>query len=239
MTKVTVVIPCYFRDASNIRDCLKSVFKQTYKSYNVLVLDEYSGDEIVNILEEYRRRYPRSFNYKQTHLNVPARYNKYIKLVKTEWVYFLDADCTMRSDCLFKLMREVEHNQEYITFAGNVRNPLNCTTNMQRLVGLELQTRYDKFPDELLKAPTMNTLVKTQTINDFSFDKALEVSYDADLFLRINKVTGKKIKYVKDAVIYHNHRASWSGFWSQQKKYAKFVPITYYKNLSGVKGDSI
>lgn len=236
---VTILIPTYFKEIPNISRCLDSVFKQTHKNFKILVLDENSPKEMVDILTDYKNRYPDKMDFKQTPLNVPARYNKFIKDVDTKLVYFLDADCVMRHDCLEKLMKIVKKHPEYKGYAGNVKNPQEPESKLQELIGIELESRYNTFTEEIIKAPTMNFLVKTDMVKKLKFNESLKVSYDADFSFRLNKECGKKIRYVKGAMIYHYHRATWKRYFNQQKTYATYAPITYINTPKYFTGDSL
>jgi len=176
---------------------------------------------------------------KKTKKNVPARYNEILKEIDSDFIFFIDGDCSSERHCLEKLMQQVKKYPDYTGFTGNVRNPKPADSKLQELIGTELETRYDNFQEEVSKAPTMNFLVKTELVKKLKFNENLKVSYDADFSFRMVKETGKKIKYVPDAIIYHHHRATWGKYFKQQRTYAEYLPITYINSLEHVKGDSI
>ena len=49
---LTIIIPC-FNMEKYIAKCLDSIFNQTYKNYNIIVVDDASTDDTYNILKEY------------------------------------------------------------------------------------------------------------------------------------------------------------------------------------------
>jgi len=52
---VSIIIPCYNAE-EYIEETLTSVFNQTFKSYEVIVVDDGSTDESLKILEKFKDR---------------------------------------------------------------------------------------------------------------------------------------------------------------------------------------
>tara|TARA_B100000131_G_scaffold316221_1_gene355942 strand:+ start:1444 stop:2316 length:873 start_codon:yes stop_codon:yes gene_type:complete len=87
---VSIVIPTYQR-CNRLKKALKSVLSQTYKDYEVLIVDDGSYDgtkEMVMNLNDSRI----SYNW-QNNSGGPAKpRNEGIKTAKGEWIAFLDSD---------------------------------------------------------------------------------------------------------------------------------------------------
>jgi glycosyltransferase involved in cell wall biosynthesis len=85
---ISVIIPTYNR-AHFIRDALESVFTQTFKDYEVIVVDDGSTDNTQTALEPYmeRIRYMR-----QEHRGVATARNWAIREARGTFVAFLDSD---------------------------------------------------------------------------------------------------------------------------------------------------
>jgi len=88
MPKVSVIIPTYNR-ALYIAETLESVFSQTFKDYEVIVVDDGSSDNTADVLKPYMVRidYIRKENGGQG----SAR-NAGIKVACGEYIAFLDSD---------------------------------------------------------------------------------------------------------------------------------------------------
>lgn len=54
---LTVIIPIY-NDGDNIERCLKSLFNQTLKQFNIIVVNDASTDNTLNILISYQKKFP-------------------------------------------------------------------------------------------------------------------------------------------------------------------------------------
>jgi teichuronic acid biosynthesis glycosyltransferase TuaG len=90
---VSVIIPC-FNSGAYIKSAINSVFNQTYKSFEVLVIDDYSTDNSTAIVDAMAASNPRlRLIRSQNNSGTPARpRNLGVLHARGEWVAFLDAD---------------------------------------------------------------------------------------------------------------------------------------------------
>ena len=56
MPAISVIIPCYNLE-KYIGDCLDSVFYQTFKDFEVIIVDDGSTDKSVEIIKSYQSRF--------------------------------------------------------------------------------------------------------------------------------------------------------------------------------------
>ena len=86
--RISVIIPCYNAEKF-IRQALTSVKKQTYGSYEIIVVDDYSTDRSIEVINSS------GLNVKLIHthrLGGAGARNAGIYEAKGEWLAFLDAD---------------------------------------------------------------------------------------------------------------------------------------------------
>ncbi|MBF0231406.1 MAG: glycosyltransferase family 2 protein [Desulfamplus sp.] len=87
---VTVVIPTY-NNANLLATAIQSVLNQTYKNWEIIVIDNYSNDnteEVVNSFDETRIRFLKFRNNGV----IAASRNLGIDNAQGEWIAFLDSD---------------------------------------------------------------------------------------------------------------------------------------------------
>ena len=84
--KISLIIPTYNR-ANLIENTLLSVFNQTIKVDEIIVVDDGSTDNTKQILEQYDIKY-----IFQENQGVSSARNTGIKRAKNEWICFLDSD---------------------------------------------------------------------------------------------------------------------------------------------------
>jgi len=84
----SVIIPT-FNDADFLKKALQSCYNQTYKNFEVIVIDNHSTDHTSKIISLYKKvRYTKIKNYGV----IAKSRNLGIQLSKGRWLAFLDAD---------------------------------------------------------------------------------------------------------------------------------------------------
>jgi glycosyltransferase involved in cell wall biosynthesis len=106
---VSIIIPTYNRVAFLIR-ALKSVFSQTFHSYELIIVDDGSTDGT----EQYICNLDREIRYiKIAHSGVSRARNVGIDSSQGDWIAFLDSDDYWLPEKLEKQMRYLERFPEY------------------------------------------------------------------------------------------------------------------------------
>jgi glycosyltransferase involved in cell wall biosynthesis len=93
--KVSFVVPCY-RLAHLLSECVDSILAQSYRDFEVLIMDDCSPDatpEVAASFHDPRVRHVRN----ETNLGHLANYNKGIELSNGEYVWLISADDRLRS----------------------------------------------------------------------------------------------------------------------------------------------
>ncbi len=112
---ISVIIPTY-EHAETISACLDSIFNQTYKTIEVIVVDDGSTDKTQEVLKSYEGKI---ISVKQENQGSNPARNRGLKEAQGEFVIFVDADVTMDPDMLEKMMRAlVEHPEASYAYSG-------------------------------------------------------------------------------------------------------------------------
>lgn len=105
--KVTVIIPVY-----NLREYLvrtvDSVVNQSLKEIEILIIDDGSTDDSINIIKMFASIDERIVLYSQPNSGVSLSRNKGIKMAKGEYILFLDGDDTLELNALEKLYKRAK-----------------------------------------------------------------------------------------------------------------------------------
>jgi glycosyltransferase involved in cell wall biosynthesis len=228
---VTVLITVK-NSKETIKNSIDSVLNLNYKNYKVYVVDAFSTDGTYEILKSYGKK----IKLEQHKGNPAQAYNYAIKKIKTDFIAFTDGDCVVDRNWLKNLISSFG-SEEIGAVVGYCKTPKEVNF-LQKLIGIELESRFKRFPKIISRGPTMNLCVKTKIAKRLKFDERLFISYDTDFGYRLT-ASGKKIVYQPRALVYHYHRATWKSFFKQQVIYGKFVPLLYLKHKKMVKGDHI
>jgi glycosyltransferase involved in cell wall biosynthesis len=93
MCKVSVVIP-YYNSKDTILRALYSVISQTFKDYEIILVDDGSIDNSHRLVDSLIEKYPdiKFFNIYQNNMGPSWARNNGIKMAKGEYIAFLDSD---------------------------------------------------------------------------------------------------------------------------------------------------
>lgn len=178
---ISIVMPAYNAEKF-IRESINSVLMQTYKNWQLIIVDDGSADSTTKIVNSFKDS--RIILIKQNHLGVSVARNQGIKISQGEWVAFLDSDDIWHKN---KLKRQVKNINNYnflfsrAWFIKN-KNKLGLTRNLDKIP----KKRYAALA-ELIKSNFINlgsVLFKKDIINQY-FDTELSIGEDYDLWLRI------------------------------------------------------
>ena len=86
---ISIVIPLYNKE-KQIGNTLKSLFNQTFQDFEVLIVNDGSTDQSINIVKQFND--PRIRIIEQSNQGVSVARNSGIKEAKYEFIAFLDAD---------------------------------------------------------------------------------------------------------------------------------------------------
>ncbi len=104
--KVSIIIPVY-NVAECVGDCIKSVIKQTYKNIEVVIVNDCTNDNSMEIIKEIIAesgfQQVKYINHKQNGGLSVAR-NTGINESTGDFLYFLDSDDELTPDCIEKLV---------------------------------------------------------------------------------------------------------------------------------------
>ena len=92
----SVIIPTFNR-AEFLKKAIESVYNQTFKNFELIVIDSYSTDKTDQIIQEFENIIYKKINKKG---NISASRNLGIKSSKGKWIAFLDSDDIWSKDKL-------------------------------------------------------------------------------------------------------------------------------------------
>lgn len=171
---ISVIIPAY-NAAKTIESCLKSVFAQTYKDIEVIIVNDGSTDDLSGALLNIAGKFA---VYEQENQGAPAARNFGFKQSHGEFVIFLDADIIMKPKMLEKLHLALKAEPEaafaYSSFYWGWK-----------------RFKLWPFSYEKLKAmPYVHTSALIRRERFPGFDSTLKRFQDWDLFLTIAEKGG-------------------------------------------------
>lgn len=106
MPKISICIPTYNRK-NYLKETLESIFAQTYKDYEVVIVDDGSSDGTEQMIKECN--YPIRY-FRQKNQGEPVARNKLLELAQGEYLTFIDSDDILFPYAVEELVNLVEDN---------------------------------------------------------------------------------------------------------------------------------
>ncbi len=109
-TKISVIVPVYNTE-QYIWDCVKSVLKQTFTKFELILIDDGSQDNSRKICEKVSEKDKRIRLLHQEHRGVSAARNAGINMARGEYLFFLDSDDMIHPQLLeaqYKLLKKTQ-----------------------------------------------------------------------------------------------------------------------------------
>lgn len=96
---ISILIPCY-NSEKYIAECLESCVKQSFKNWEIILIDDGSNDRSFEIAQEYENKYNNIHVYRQENSGACKARNKAFSLSKGQYIMYLDADDLISQDFL-------------------------------------------------------------------------------------------------------------------------------------------
>lgn len=133
MTKVSVIIPVYNAERY-LEKCISSIANQTMKDIEILVINDGSTDNSLNILDELSQKYKGKLKiFDKENGGAGSARNLGIENATGEFIKFVDADDYLKADILEKMYNIAkEHNVKlvrgnYQTIIGPINTEDKCS----------------------------------------------------------------------------------------------------------------
>ena len=100
---ISIIIPVYNCE-KYISRCLRSIINQTYKNLQIIVVNDGSTDNTLNICEDIARNDSRIEIYSKENGGVSSARNLGLKKVKGDYISFVDADDFLEVNMFSKMI---------------------------------------------------------------------------------------------------------------------------------------
>ena len=207
--QVSVIIPAY-KVAPFIEETLNSVLSQTFKDYEIIVINDGSPD--TPDLEKALGCYLDKINYvKQGNKGAGAARNAGLRLARGRYVAFLDGDDAWNPEYLEEQLKLIHSDGGYDLVYANALlvgdSPWAGKTFMDRDPSTGPAT-FEALVGERCLVITSGVLARREPVIEVGlFDESLRNSQDFDLWVRLAKRAHARINYQRNVLLRHRAHA--------------------------------
>ncbi|MDE7033152.1 MAG: glycosyltransferase family 2 protein [Muribaculaceae bacterium] len=180
--KVSVLVPVYNVE-KYLKRCIDSILTQTFADIEIIILDDGSDDNSLQIAESYSDR--RISIDLQPHGGIASARNRLLSLAAGEYIYFVDADDWVEPNAIECLLEYAESYSLDITFCGRVGQ----TTTDKDIEIMNREHAVARFLSTMELSSAMWTkMVRSSVIKQLEFDSRVLYGEDGLMTWRlINK----------------------------------------------------
>lgn len=172
---ISIIIPVYNAEET-LQDCINSIIKQTFKNYEIVLVNDGSTDTSGSLCESFSRRFANILAINQDNRGANKARQAGINAAKGTWITFVDADDTLPDDALHNLYSETSDTDIVVGFFSTPPNQFTLSleeARHQMIIG-------GQFPP----CPWAK-LYRKKIINDWCFDFPREILYGEDMIMNM------------------------------------------------------
>jgi glycosyltransferase involved in cell wall biosynthesis len=194
--KISIVVPIY-NTAEYLPRCIESLLKQTYKSLEIILVDDGSNDKSCEIINEYSYKDSRIINiHNENRRGVSEARNTGIKIAKGKYISFVDSDDFIERDMYEVLIKNIQDYDADISICSYFVVQDNETIKTKNYYGIVEQFSTVSALRELIKREkyidsVWGKLYRKDLIQGVSFELnklGEDVIFNYQIFPRSKKV---------------------------------------------------
>jgi glycosyltransferase involved in cell wall biosynthesis len=202
--KVSVVVPVY-NGEKTLKQCILSLVNQSYKNYEIILVDNNSTDNTKKIIEEFTQKYKNVKYVFEAKKGRGSARNAGIKNSTGKIIAMTDSDCVVYKDWILEIIKPITCGKEKITagFSYSLTNGY-WEKNIQKADwNFTKNSLHGGYINNL---DTKNFAIDAELMKKFMFNENLKNFEDLDLYLRIKREN--KIFFNPAVKVGHNHKSS-------------------------------
>lgn len=118
--KVSVVLPVY-NGGNVISEAIESILNQSYKNFELIIVNDGSTDNTAEIIESYRKKDSRIKVISQENLKIPTALSNGFRIASGEFYTWTSADNIMLENCIEVLVKNLNNKPDVSMVYGNIR----------------------------------------------------------------------------------------------------------------------
>ncbi|WP_319470064.1 glycosyltransferase family 2 protein [uncultured Trichococcus sp.] len=193
---ISFVVPVYNTEPY-LSNCIESIIKQNIFSYEIILVNDGSTDNSLDICNEYARKYINIYVLNQENRGPSAARNAGLMEANGEYVFFIDSDDYYIKDSLIKFECTLNKNKEVDLIFGKIMMFYDNNKEERRKIKYNNTVMINSMTGE----EALNYLIKTDQVmisnysaiirkelliqNNILFKENIRFAEDVDFMLRV------------------------------------------------------
>ncbi len=223
--KISIIIPIYNAERY-LRNCIESVLSQSFKDFELLLINDGSTDSCGQICDKYATKDDRVSVFYTKNQGVSSARNFGLNKAKGEWIYFADSDDIVLEHAFENMMHHISNYVDYVIGGYKVYNEEeDCVYKVEKernVLITKKEAIMEMFApiDYRYQGYLWNKLFKLSVIRAFSLSFKPNIKFNEDRLFNVEylcKITGKV--YYSTIPIYKYYERSTSAMSSLLQRF--------------------
>lgn len=206
MEKISIIAPVY-QVEKYIGQCIESVINQTFKNFELILIDDGSKDKSGNICDEYAKRDKRIHVVHTENKGAASARNRGLDLATGKYIAFVDGDDYLAENMLDKLYKVITQENcdvvvcDFLNLHANPDKDFSLQLSDSKVSGREILSHLKNQKNYGVWTIVWNKLYKKEILKDLRFPEGKyfeDEIFSDQLYLRCNEV-----QVISDVLYYH------------------------------------
>ena len=230
---ISVIVPVYNVE-KHLEKCIKSILNQTYKDFEIILIDDGSTDKSSQICDEFAIKYNKIKVLHQQNRGQGSARNAGLEIAKGDYIAFIDSDDFIHPDylrLLFQASTETDadisicnyllfENDEIVSFENEEIKTITEFNNYN----VFLPDIVFNYRQQVMLEVVWNKLYKRKLFNEIRFPE-VKIHEDTGIYYKL-LFSSKKIVFIENTLYfyYKNQKGTMASGFSEKK----FACINFY-----------
>lgn len=209
-----------YNSARYLSEAIESCLDQTYRKFELIIIDDGSNDDSKEIIEFYWRKYPDKIkvHFFQKNQGAAAARNKGIKMARGDYLVFADSDDIHDKERIQQIIESIKRDKVDMVFNNCLMIDENGQSLGKDLGFPEILNNSNGLLLSLQRNYFWTSLATVKNDRLVYFDESLMRSEDYDLFLKL-LFHGWKFTFIKEPLVkYRIHSGNDSSDYEKARK---------------------
>ena len=204
---ISIIVPIYNKE-KYLKRTLDSILNQTYKNLEIILINDASTDNSLQICENYKKKDKRIIVYNKTkNGGVSAARNTGLEIAKGEYIGFVDADDYIKENMYEVLIDNImKYDVDFVQCGIKYNEKTRTFIDTKILLGEGKQEIINLYLRNLLFSGTVwSKLYKSKLLKNIRFDTKYSNNEDAIFEYEVMKKS-QKILFINDILYIYSYK---------------------------------